>query len=391
MYRKIFAAVTTISLIALLLPLASFAKDTNQDNASHRVIVVFKDGTTALEKTDTLARAGAHELKALSSGGRVAEISDTQAKNLENNPHILRVEQDAIASITRRPSPPPPSPSQQTPWGIAQILAPQSWSVGQGAGVKVAVVDTGIDLAHPDLAASIVGGYNAIYSFKSADDDNGHGTHVAGIIGAINNAIGVVGVAPKVSLMPVKVLGANGSGYYSDIIEGIDWAVANGAKVINMSLGGTSDVQSLHDAVIRAHDAGVSVVAAAGNSGGAVIYPAAYPEVIAVGATDSSNTIASWSSRGPEVDVTAPGVNIYSTYKGETYATLSGTSMASPHVAGLAAVLSGLVTPCDTDHNGSCSPDEIQSRIETTATDLGPAGYDTTYGSGLINMYAATR
>jgi subtilisin family serine protease len=161
-------------------------------------------------------------------------------------------------------------------------------------------------------------------------------------------------------------------------------------NVVNMSLGASSDIQSFHDAVIRAHDAGIVLVAAAGNdSGAAVSYPGAYPEVIAVSATDNTNTIAYFSSVGPEVDLAAPGVGIFSSYKGQTYATLSGTSMASPHVAGVAALLLSQPVKCDTDLSGTCSPSEVQSRLESTATDLGTAGKDSQYGSGLVNAWAA--
>jgi subtilisin len=156
-----------------------------------------------------------------------------------------------------------------------------------------------------------------------------------------------------------------------------------------MSLGTASDVQSFHDAVERVHAAGIVQVAAAGNTGGAVLYPAAYPEVIAVSATDNKDTIASWSSRGPEIDLAAPGVNIYSTYKGQTYKTLSGTSMAAPHVAGTAALVLSMPTKCDFDLDGKCSPAEVQQRLEATAEDLGLIGRDNLYGAGLVNAEKA--
>ena len=152
-----------------------------------------------------------------------------------------------------------------------------------------------------------------------------------------------------------------------------------------MSLGTSADVQSFHDAVIRANQKGIVQVAAAGNSGGSVIYPAAYPEVIAVSATDQSDNLASWSSRGSQIDLAAPGVNIYSTYKGQTYKTLSGTSMASPHVAGVAALVLSVTAKCDYDLNGSCSPAEVQKRLEGTAEDLGIGGRDNLYGAGLVD------
>ncbi|MEK7067800.1 MAG: S8 family peptidase, partial [Patescibacteria group bacterium] len=217
----------------------------------------------------------------------------------------------------------------------------------------------------------------------------GHGTHIAGIIAAVDNTFGVVGVGPQISLYGVKVLNRNGSGYLSDVIEGLDWAIANGMQVINMSLGTSSDIQSFRDAVQRVNAAGIVQVAAAGNSGGAVNFPGAYPEVIAVSATDNTNTIASWSSRGSEVDLAAPGVNIYSTYRGSKYATLSGTSMASPHVAGAAALVLTQTAKCDSDFNGVCSPVEVQQRLENTAEDLGISGKDSLYGAGLIDAQKA--
>jgi len=163
-------------------------------------------------------------------------------------------------------------------------------------------------------------------------------------------------------------------------------------QVINMSLGTTSDVQSFHDAIIAAHNAGIVIVAAAGNTGGAVTYPAAYPEVIAVSATDQNDQIASWSSRGPEVDLAAPGVSIYSTYKGTDYATLSGTSMAAPHVTGVVAlVLNTPVGSYDLNNNGKWDLDEVQKKLQDTAVNLGDPGFDNLYGWGLVNAYNAVQ
>ena len=249
--------------------------------------------------------------------------------------------------------------------------------------LKLAVVDTGIDLDHPDLAVNIKGGVNTIQTWQSADDDNGHGTHVAGIVAALNNAIGVVGVGPDIDLYAVKVLNRRGSGYVSDIIEGLDWVISNNIDVVNMSLGTSSDVQAFHDAVIVAKNAGIVIVAAAGNSGpsnNSVIYPAKYSEVVAVSATNSTDGQPSWSSRGPEVDLAAPGESIYSTYRGGGYRTLSGTSMATPHVAGAAALV--LAT-----HLGF-NPSQVQAHLQSTAELLSGLTFNQ-QGSGLVDVEAA--
>lgn len=355
-----------------------------------RVIVVFNKKSSGQQRLAAVSGAGGRGSRDLSIiAAKSVVLPDARAAlALATSPGVVRVERDVLVSIVapsgrgkgRGSKTPPP---QVTPWGISKVNAPQAWSAGTGAGVKVAVIDTGIDTSHADLKANIKGGYNAINPNKSSKDDNGHGTHVAGTIAALNNSIGVVGVAPSASLYSVKVLSANGSGYLSDVIGGIQWSVANGMQVANVSLGSSSDSQAMHDAVIQAKAAGLTVVAAAGNDYGApVIYPAAYAEVIAVSATDQNNNLAYFSSYGPQVDLGDPGVSVYSTYKGGGYATLSGTSMATPHVTGSAALVigSGLAT----------TPDQVKSRLEGTATDLGAAGWDIYFGSGLVNDLAAT-
>lgn len=240
------------------------------------------------------------------------------------------------------------------PYGVKVLEAPEIWNKGEkGEGIVVAICDTGIDLNHPDLKDRIIGGKN-FTSEGSADDfhdGNGHGTHVAGIIAASQNGSGVVGVAPEVKLLIIKVLESDGSGSYSGIINGINyatnWRGKNGEKVriINMSLGGPSDVKELHDAVINAVNHDIAVVVASGNEGDSKEetyeygYPALYNEVIEVAASDENNKLASFSNNNLEVDVIAPGVNILSTYMGSKYAKLSGTSMATPHVSGAIALL----------------------------------------------------
>jgi subtilisin len=306
-------------------------------------------------------------------------------------PGVASVEPDLQVTTLAKPAPKPPA--QTLPWGVDRIEADLVWSKYTADPVKVAVVDTGIDTSHPDLSANLKGGMSALINTKSYNDDNGHGTHVAGTIAAINNTIGVVGVAPAADLYAVKVLDRRGSGYLSDIIKGLEWAVANDMQVVNMSLGTSSYSSTFEAAVRQTVAAGVVVVAAAGNSGpgeNTVNYPAKFEGVIAVSATDSSNTLASFSSRGPEVDLAAPGVSIYSTYKGQTYSTLSGTSMASPHLAGVAAlVLTTAVGGDDRDEDGVWDPAEVELRLTRTAQDLGAKGNDFLYGSGLVRADSA--
>ncbi|MCL6479273.1 MAG: S8 family peptidase [Peptococcaceae bacterium] len=271
-------------------------------------------------------------------------------------------------------------PLQVLPWGVDRIDAEKVWSESTGSQVKVAVIDTGIDTAHPDL--KVYGGINTINPEKSYKDDNGHGSHVAGTIAALNNRIGVIGVAFNALLYSVKVLTANGSGYISDIIEGLDWCIKNNIQVINMSLGTDQDVDLFHEAITRAYDAGIFTVAAAGNSGpgeNTVIYPAKYPEVAAVGASDKDDNIAYFSSRGPEVDLVAPGVNIYSTYRNNSYKTLSGTSMAAPHVSGTAALVLA--------KKGAMSPKALLNHLKETAQDINHEPDE--QGAGLVDAYTA--
>jgi len=287
-----------------------------------------------------------------------------------------------LPTPTSVPSPTPtPTPAKQPlPWGVARIKADRAWTTATGKGVKVAVIDSGVDIDHPDLDDNLFGCVNFISWWRSCNDDYGHGTHVAGIIAAEDNSFGVVGVAPKARLYALKVLDWRGYGYLSDVIEALDWSVANQVDVVNMSFGTASDVSSLHEAIQRVKAAGIVQVAAAGNSGPdpeTVLYPARYPEVIAVAATDSNDQVPSWSSRGTEVDLAAPGKEIKSTYLRGRYKTLSGTSMSAPHVAGVAALRLE-------DHPNE-EPTAIETLLENQSDSL---PWDPTLvGAGLVNAY----
>lgn len=363
-----------------------------------RKIVVFQVGVNEQAKDELIARTGGVKVKSLplinaevflANPASIRALSlSSQVKRIDDDVQVFALEGVGIKG--KKPS--IIQPPQSLPWGVDRVDAELAFGTNPGTAVKVGIVDTGIDLTHPDVASNIKGGVNTINPLKSANDDNGHGTHVAGTTGALNNTIGVVGVGPEIHLYAVKVLNSRGSGFLSDVIEGLQWAIANNMQVINMSLGTSSDIQSFRDAVVAVRNAGIVQAAAAGNSGGAVSFPAAYPEVIAVSATDQTDTIASFSSRGPEVDLASPGVSIPSTYKGGKYATLSGTSMASPHVAGAAAlVLNTLVGIYDVNGNGLWDPAEVQAKLEAGATDLGLAGKDNLYGAGLLNAFGASQ
>lgn len=347
-------------------------------NEPMRMIVVFEENFRDLPAQEALIRKFGEPLKSLPIiNGWAVLLPPKAIPPFAAIPEVLRIDPDAIVYALAKPT--PTQPPQTIPWGITRIGAPTAWNTTKGTGIKVAILDTGIDLTHPDLKDNIKGGVNTINPTKSYTDDNGHGTHVAGVVAALNNTIGVVGVGPEIWLYSVKVLNRTGTGFLSDVIEGLQWCIDNGMQVVNMSFGTSSDVQSFHDAVTAVYNAGITQVAAAGNGGpgdSTVTYPAKYSEVIAVTASDSSDAIASWSSRGPEVDLIAPGVNIYSTYKGSTYKTLSGTSMAASHVTGTAALViaTGIAT----------SPDGVKARLQATAEDLGLAPNE--QGAGLVRV-----
>ena len=267
-------------------------------------------------------------------------VSDAVA-SLSACPAVRFVEPNYIAYVADTI---PSDASWGLQYGLVNIRAPQGWDTARGGpGITIAIVDTGVDLAHADLAAKVVGGHDFVNNDAIAQDDNGHGTHVAGIAAAVtNNGAGVAGTSWGARIMPVKVLNAAGGGTFANVAMGIIWATDNGAQIINLSVGGPTSSVVLQNAVNYAAGKGVLILAASGNSGSnLILFPAAYPNVIAVGATDSLNNLAGFSNYGPELDLVAPGVNIYSTSLGG-YAYRNGTSMSTGFVSGLAAILLGV-------------------------------------------------
>jgi subtilisin len=321
---------------------------------------------------------------------------------LKKSPFVSYVEEDSVVALSD------PDAEMAASWGVMKIGADVVQANGDlGEGVKVAVIDTGINYLHEDLDSNYVTGYNFVSKGSTPPmDDNGHGTHCAGIIAAEDNGIGVIGVAPKASLYALKVLNSAGSGYTSDIISAIQWAKDNGINVISMSLGSSVGSTALQQACDDAFNSGIVVVAAAGNNGAArtgsnINYPAKYANVIAVGATDQSNLRASFSCTGPELDLMAPGVNIISDYidvtpnDGMNRDTLymSGTSMAAPHVAGTAALIMASGEANEkawgalgiTDNDGKWSSSDVSKVLTATADDLGATGKDNLYGYGIVD------
>ncbi|MBA4019543.1 MAG: subtilisin Carlsberg [Pirellula sp.] len=276
--------------------------------------------------------------------------------------------------------------SETTDWGLALLRVPDHWRETQGQGIRVALLDTGLERTHPDLLGAVDDLRDFTASPSGTLDRVGHGTHTAGIVGARRNDRGVVGVAPACRLLIGKVLGDDGSGADDSVAAGIDWAVAAGADVISLSLGSPTASPAIAAAVSRAVAAGKFLICAAGNDGRdqSVNYPARLDDTVAVGAVDRNGRIAEFSSRGPEVDLCAPGEDILSTYLGGGYARLSGTSMAAPFVAGVVALLlakhkqAGGATPVET-------PRQLIEHLQRTATDAGPTGRDPAYGFGLID------
>ena len=271
-------------------------------------------------------------------------------------------------------------------WGLFAIGADRVWTTTTGQGVIVAVVDSGSG-PHPDLAENLLPGRSIIGTVESQDgrdiDASGHGTHVAGIIAAVaNNGIGGSGVAPNAKILPIQVLDQAGQGDARDVAAGVRFAADNGARVINLSLGGATESSSLTQAITYANDKGVLVVAAAGNGGAAdkPKWPASLDLTLAVTAVDQANNATSFDQRGDYIDLSAPGANIVSTAKGD-YVTLSGTSMAAGFVAGAAALLFA-AEPRVTNA-------QVRDILLRTATDIGEPGRDVTFGAGLINMVAA--
>lgn len=366
----------------------AYAQESISDDASAAYLVQFQPNVSAAERAAWLASQNL-ELVSWLPQINVAEVRGRVGNSAElftaDAGPVTYIEADASVSGELVVSDPAYNNPDQ---GYAQrkLGLAASWDVTEGtADVVIAILDTGINPAHPELAGRLVAGYDFVNNDADPMDDFGHGTHVAGIVAAELNGASIVGVCPKCKLMPVKVLNEKNGGKWSYVVQGILYAVDNGARVINLSLGAGVSSATLESAIKYAQDHNVVVVAAAGNGGSeTVFYPAALPYVIAVGATDRNDVRWSLSNYGDFVDVVAPGVNIYSAYHdlGNTtgYAYMTGTSMATPFVSGLA----GLVLSRKPELTGA----EVAEMITGHVVDLGATGKDKEYGHGRIDVYA---
>ena len=393
-------------LLVLFAALGGTAQAARYD--THTVIVKLTSGVSAAQRAALFSGAGVTGTSGSVAGVgadvvRVTDDPAAVATRLNRSALVDYAEPNFILKATATPN----DPLFSQLYGMnntgqtggkpdADIDAPEGWdAAGLGGfpatgGTKIGIVDTGIDQTHPELSGKVVdcgAAFGGTVASGACADDNMHGTHVAGTIAArANNATGVAGVAFNASLSICKALyTAAGTGLTSDVANCINWTHTHGAKVISMSLGG-GDSTTLHQAVQAAWAGGGAngsvLVAAAGNDGNSTVnYPAGYAEVVSVAATDQNDAKASFSNTNADVEVAAPGVNILSTIPGGQYATLSGTSMATPHASGVTGILWQLF-PTDTAAG-------IRSRLDAAVDDLGPAGRDSSFGFGRVNLCRA--
>jgi thermitase len=372
--RMLILAALTVSSTSHAQQAASFREG--------QLLVKPRAGLSDVELTRAVRFAGGRVVNRI-KGLDVRRISvPTQAEQrvrqaLANNPRIAFAELDELLEPVEAPS----DPYYDSAWHLAKIGIEAAWVNGQGAQITVAIVDSGIDDSHPDLAGKVVNGYNSVSGSSATSDVAGHGTQVAGVVAAVtDNGLGVASIARAADLMPIRVTDrSDGYAYFSDIAEGLIWAADNGARVANISydVGSSSTVSN---AAQYMKDRGGVVFHAAGNSGTENGY-VSRDSHIAVGATDRDDLKASFSSTGQYLDISAPGVGIWSTSRGGGFGAVSGTSFSSPAAAAVAALVLS-VAP-------GLNPDEVEATLESTAVDLGATGWDKSYGHGRIDAAAA--
>ncbi|MCM3022625.1 S8 family peptidase [Bacillus ginsengihumi] len=362
-YRVFFIFLCSI----LIVPCTQNITYGKNSASKKHVIIIFKNNIekNTITQLDGKVKHSFHSISAIAG-----EVPQSAISKLQANDQIAKIEPDQKVRVS----------GQIRDWGVSKVQAPRAWSSHfTGKGVKIAVLDTGI-AKHPDL--SIAGGVSMVS--KSYNDTDGHGTHVAGIIAAKNNKIGVVGVAPDAQIYAVKVLKSDGDGYISDVISGIEWSIKHHMNIINMSFGTLDYSEALKKEVDKASRNGILVVAAAGNHSNSktssktdnIDYPARLSSTVAVGGVGKNLKKASFSSIGKEIEFTAPAVDILSTYIGNQYAWMDGTSMATPFVTGALALLK--------QEYPHLSNQALIAKLYTSTIDLGAKGKDHYYGYGFV-------
>lgn len=376
-FRYVKGILVSLLLFILVLPPTGQALAQQAQPKRVNVFIGFTQ-TPGSEEQNLVQRAGGNVKHSYTLVPAIAaNIPETAIAALQSNPKVTVIEPDITVYAV--------DAELDAAWGVKKIGSGTVHDNGnKGTGVKVGVIDSGVDYTHPDLDANYAGGYDFHNGDSDPMDDNGHGTHVSGTIAAEDDGAGVVGVAPEAKIYAYKVLGSNGSGSYSDVVAALEKAVNDGIQITNNSYGSSGDPGSTVKAAFDNSAAlGMLHIAAAGNSGNPpgngdnVIYPARWDSLVAVAATDSNDKRANWSSTGPAVELSGPGVSIKSTLPGGGYGNYSGTSMASPHVAGTAALVlkAGFA--------------DLRGRMNSTAIDLGSTGRDTRYGYGRVDAAAA--
>ncbi|QOS99616.1 peptidase S8 [Brevibacterium sp. JNUCC-42] len=396
--KKSLKVLSLCTALATILPINVFASMTEKvehqvqteatapagEFKADEILVKFKHTLQPIKTEQIHSTLGAEEVEQLGNGKsewQLVKVPDGQAEEFRQkylaDPNVDSVEFNLMYHVDYTPN----DPLLNKQWHHKNINSYGAWDVIKGSQKKVAILDTGVQLNHPDLQASLLPGKSFVSGASTPNDDHGHGTHCAGLAAAIgDNGIGVSGVDGSAKIIPVKVLNAQGSGYTADIINGITWATDNGADIISMSLGGGAYQQSFQDAINYAWGKNKIIVAAAGNSGSSSFsYPAAYNNVLAVAATDSNDGLAYFSNYGSWVDIAAPGVDIYSTYKNSGYTNMSGTSMATPIAVSVLALTWG--------KEPGATNQQIVDRVLSTADQTPATG--TSYQNGRVNAFKA--
>ncbi|GIO85736.1 hypothetical protein J25TS5_26680 [Paenibacillus faecis] len=390
--KQIITSVLATSLLFFSGATGSAYAGDPQSGTEQEIIVVYKNdaGKDAVYEESVEVNHEFDTIPAVS-----ATVTPADLKELVNDPNIALIERNITFRTTDADfkAASDPIPLEQSEWSFQAVRPTTMWNQGYtGTGVKVAVIDSGILTTHPEL--TVAGGISTVDYTNDYTDDNGHGTHVAGIIAAKSNGNARVGIAPDVQLYAVKAMDQTGNGTLQDVLEGMDWAIQNDMDIVNVSLGTDTDSTILHNMMDQAYNAGILIVGSAGNSQvddygvpvplttPTVNYPAKYSSVIAVAAVDKDNRRGDFSSVGDEVEVAAPGVAVLSTYvKGDGtpgYALSNGTSQAAPHVSGMLALLK--------QAHPAMSNVQLREELKKYAVDLGSPGRDIEFGFGALTF-----